>query len=163
MSHNNSILHKLQLSFSCYYPLGKDRHERFYHAWRSKRLPGSERSKPHLDRWRRDNPRTQKNCSQPTNEAWAEYWAMLEHYAMQGGGREHSTDERSMGRVYRAILEHYAMQGGGRGHSTDWRLTASMLCPKRNYPRRTGSWRGLWGICRGKDMGWEDRLNKSSK
>ena len=33
--------------------------------------------------------------TQPTNEAWAEY---------------------------RAILEHYAMQGGGRGHLTDWRL-----------------------------------------
>ena len=37
--------------------------------------------------------------TQPTNEAWAEYRAMLEHYAMQGGGRGHSTDERSMGRV----------------------------------------------------------------
>ena len=30
--------------------------------------------------------------TQPTNEAWAEYRAMLEHYAMQGGGRGYSTD-----------------------------------------------------------------------
>ena len=85
--------------FSSYYPLGKDRHERDNHAWRSKRLSGGGRSKPPLDRWRRDNPRTHKNCSQPTNEAWAECRAMLEHYAMQGGGRGYSTDERSMGRV----------------------------------------------------------------
>ena len=24
-------------------------------------------------------------------------------------------------------------------HRTDWRLTAYMLCPKRNYPKLTGS------------------------
>ena len=103
--------------------------ERFHHAWRSKRLSGGERCKPHLDRWRRDNPRTQKNCSQPTNEAWAEC---------------------------RAMLEHYAMQGGGRGYSTDWRLNASMLCPKKNYPRRIGSWRVLLGICQSKGLVFTD-------
>ena len=67
--------------------------------------------------------------TQPTNEAWAEC---------------------------RAMLEHYAMQGGGRGHSTDWRLTASMFCPKRSYSRRTGSWRGLWGICQSKGLVFTD-------
>ena len=35
------------------------------------------------------------------------------------------------------ILAHRKLQ------PTDWRLTASMLCPKRNYPRWTGSWWGL--------------------
>lgn len=29
----------------------------------------------------------------------------------------------------------------------DNRLTASMLCPKRNYPRWIGNWRESWGIC----------------
>ena len=42
------------------------------------------------------------------------------------------------------------MQGGGRGYSTDWRLTASMLCPKRSYPKWTGSWRGLLKTSRSK-------------
>ena len=104
--------------FSCYYPLGKagmrditlrDAVNDYLEASGANRplIGGEETILAHIKiaaNRRTKHGQSVERCSntmpckeeeedtQPTNEAWAEYRAMLEHYAMQGGGRGYSTD-----------------------------------------------------------------------